>query len=176
MNKDNQTQDTNIQEEQNTAPEASTTETEKDFQTLQTELETMTNTAKRALADLQNFKRHADEQRTQLMSMGQIDILTKLMPVYDNLARAMSHTPEELKDNDWIKGIESIQSQFQKLLQESGLELISGKESQADPNFHEIITAIPGTPHNQIVEVLEQGYTFKGKVIKPSKVVVGSDQ
>ncbi len=150
--------------------------TEQDIQTLQADLENMTNTAKRALADLQNFKRHAEEQRSTLMNMGQIDIITKIMPIYDNLQRAISQTPEEIKDNDWVKGVHSIQEQFLKLLQNSGLELLPGTGKQADPNHHEIITAVPGAPQNQIIETLEQGFTFNDKLIKPSKVVVGSDQ
>lgn len=167
MNNQNQTTKNEIQTPKITE--------EQDIQTLQKDLEDMTNTAKRALADLQNFKRHAEEQRSTLMNMGQIDILTKIMPVYDNLARAISHTPEELKDNDWAKGIESIKNQFLNLLKNSGLELLPGKGETADPNQHEIVTAAPGAPKNQILEVLEQGYTFNGKVIKPSKVVVGNE-
>lgn len=159
----------------NTNHDETTSPTSEDIQNLQQELEAMTETAKRALADLQNFKRHADEQRSTLMNMGQIDILSNIMPVYDNLARAFNHTPEDLKDHEWIKGIENIKNQFLKLLENCGLELLPGKGSQADPNLHEIITAIPGTPNNEIFEVLEQGYSFQGKVVKPSKVVVGSD-
>lgn len=160
-NKDNQTPETK--------------ETEKDLETLQAELESMTNTAQRALADLQNFKRHAEEQRATLMNMGQIDIITKLMPIYDNLNRAISHTPEDINDNDWVKGVHNIKDQFLKLLENSGLKLLPGKGEQADPNHHEIITAVPGSPQNEIIETLEQGFTFNDKLIKPSKVVVGSD-
>lgn len=165
----------NNTEDKNTQSTAQDT-TEVDIQTLQSELESMTNTAQRALADLQNFKRHAEEQRSTLMNMGQIDIITKLMPIYDNLNRAISHTPDEIKENDWVKGVHSIKDQFLTLLENSGLQLLPGKGEQANPNHHEIITATPGAPQNEIIETLEQGFTFNDKLIKPSKVVVGSDQ
>lgn len=163
-----------IQEEkkQNNQPKK---QQEQDIETLAQDLQNMTDTAKRALADLQNFKRHAEEQRSTLMNMGQIDIITKLMPIYDNLNLAISHTPEELKDNEWSKGIQNIKTQFLKLLEDAGLKLLDGKGQQANPNHHEIITAVPGAPQNEIIEVLEQGYTFNNKLIKPSKVVVGNE-
>lgn len=166
MNKDNQNTEENLQEESTT---------QQDIEDIQLELENMTSTAQRALADLQNFKRHAEEQRSTLMNMGQIDIITKLMPIYDNLNRAISHTPEEIKENEWTKGVTSVKDQFLKLLEASGLQLLPGKGEQADPNHHEIITAVPGAPTNEIIETLEQGFTFNNKLIKPSKVVVGNE-
>jgi molecular chaperone GrpE len=80
-----------------------------------------------------------------------------------------------MKDNDWTKGIHNIKSQFLKLLEDAGLKLLDGKGHQANPNHHEIVTAVPGAPENEIIEVLEQGYSFNDKLIKPSKVVVGNE-
>ena len=160
---------------QSTQEQDTTSQLTQQIETLKQDLTAMTDTAKRALADLQNFKRHADEQRSTLMNMGQIDILSNVMPVYDNLARALNHVPENIQDHEWTKGIENIKNQFLTLLQNCGLELLPGKGQPANPNLHEIVTSIPGTPNNIIIEVLEQGYSFQNKLIKPSKVVVGSD-
>jgi molecular chaperone GrpE len=135
------------------------------------QLEDMTNVAKRAMADLANFKRQAAEERTQLMAMGKITVLTELLPVVDNLSRAFAHVPEDLKDNDWVKGVQNVKTQFEGLLSASGLEEIP-TTGPINPNLHEVVTTAPGET-DQIVETLEKGYTFNGKVMRAAKVVAG---
>lgn len=135
------------------------------------ELQDMTNVAKRAMADLANFKRQAAEERTQLMAMGKITVLTELLPVIDNLSRAFAHVPEDIQNNDWVKGIQNVKTQFEGLLSASGLEEIP-TTGPINPNLHEVVTTAPGET-DQIVETLEKGYTFNGKVMRAAKVVAG---
>lgn len=139
--------------------------------TLEQQLEEMTNIAKRAMADLANIKRQFSEERTQLMAMGKVTVLTELLPVLDNLTRAFTHIPEDLKENDWVKGVENVKTQFEGLLTSSGLDEIP-TSGPVDPNLHEVVTVAPGET-DQIVETLEKGYTLNGRVIRAAKVVAG---
>ena len=139
--------------------------------TLEQQLEEMTNIAKRAMADLANIKRQFSEERTQLMAMGKVTVLTELLPVLDNLTRAFTHIPEDLKENDWVKGVENVKTQFEGLLTSSGLDEIP-TSVPVDPNLHEVVTVAPGET-DQIVETLEKGYTLNGRVIRAAKVVAG---
>jgi molecular chaperone GrpE len=114
---------------------------------LEQELQEMTNMAKRAMADLQNYKRQVEEERKTLMTMSKVTILSEILPAIDNLQRALNHIPENLQGNEWTKGIEAITKQLESVLSNSGLEVIS-TESTANPHFHEVITSIPGKTAN----------------------------
>lgn len=139
---------------------------------LEQELQDMTNMAKRAMADLQNYKRQVEEERKTLMTMSKVTILSEILPAIDNLQRALNHVPKDMQGNEWTKGIEAITKQLEAVLTNSGLEVIA-TEGTADPNLHEIVTTIPGE-QDQILEVLEVGYKVGEKVIRPAKVVVGN--
>lgn len=141
---------------------------------LEQELQDMTNMAKRAMADLQNYKRQVEEERKTLMTMSKVTILSEILPAIDNLQRALNHVPQEMKGNEWTKGIEAITKQLEAVLSNSGLEVIP-TQGTVDPNMHEAITSIPG-PADYILEVIEIGYKVGDKVIRPAKVVVGNGQ
>jgi len=136
---------------------------------LEQELENMTNTAKRALADLQNFKRQVEQERTQLMNTSKIVVLAEILPVLDNFERAMKQKP----DSDWATGIENIYKQLQGIIDRAGLEEIEAMGKEVDPNLHEVVSQAPGE-EEQVIEVIEKGYKMGTKVIRPAKVVVGN--
>lgn len=140
---------------------------------LEAELAQMKDTAMRALADLQNYKRKVDEERPQLMTLGKLSILSELLPVLDNFKRAFSQTPAELKENPWVTGVENIEKQFLNIIKNCGLEEIPTIGQPVNPLLHDIVSAMPGEK-DQILEELEKGYTLNGKVIRVAKVVVGS--
>jgi molecular chaperone GrpE len=150
-----------------------TTQSDDSATNLEAELAQMKDIAMRAMADLQNYKRKADEERTQLLTLGKLTILIELLPVLDNFKRAFSSTPEELKSNNWVSGIENIEKQFLNIVRNCGLEEIATIGQPVNPLLHEIVSAIPGEK-DIILEELEKGYTLNGKVIRVAKVVVGS--
>ena len=139
---------------------------------LQADLAAMTETAKRALADLQNFKRHAEEERAELQVYANMKLLQALFPALDNFARAFTTIPEELKANEWVKGIEAIEANLLSALTNLGLEIIDPAGLPADPHRHEILMETEG-PTGQVVQVFEKGYAFNGKTVRPAKVSVG---
>mgnify|MGYP000417936899 FL=1 len=70
------------------------------------QLTEMTETAKRTMADMQNLKRRQEEERKLLISMANIDLIRSILPVLDNIDRAIEHVPEGI--DDWFKGLEII--------------------------------------------------------------------
>ena len=142
-------------------------------QALAADLEKMTLTAQRALADLSNFKEQVRKERLMMAQMSQIRVLEQFFPVIDTFNLAVKQTPEAIKSDNWYKGIQNIHKMFNKLTTDMGLEAI-GTES-LDSNLHEVISVIPGEK-DKIIETLEQGYKLGDKVIRPSKVVVGSGE
>ena len=139
---------------------------------LQEQLAQMTQTAQRAMADLQNFKRRTEEERGELQVYANMQLLQAIFPALDNLGRAFDHIPEELADHEWVKGVQSIEENLVKALQSIGLEAVDQTGLPVDPNIHEVLMEGEG-PAGEVIQVLEKGFTFKGKTIKAAKVAVG---
>lgn len=149
-----------------------TSGTGSEVELLQQQLAEMTATAKRALADLQNVQRRASEERIQLYPQAQADLMVEFLAVVDNFGRAFSAIPQELQSNDWVQGVIAIEQQFVGMLNKVGLEQINPEGQAFDPNQHEAMVEAEG-PAGQVIQVLEKGYKFKDKVIRPAKVSVG---
>lgn len=141
---------------------------------LQADLDAMTETAKRSMADFQNFKRRTDEERGEIQVYANRKFLEALFPALDNFARAFGSVPEELKSNDWVKGVEAIEANLMKALTDLGLEVIDQINVPADPHRHEILMEGDG-PAGEVIQLFEKGYAFNGKTIRPAKVQVGKN-
>lgn len=143
--------------------------------TTEEQLAQMTETAKRALADLQNFKRRAEEERADLQVYANMQLLSAIFPAIDNMQRAMESIPEELKNNEWVKGVAATEASLLQALTTLGLETIDQKGVPVDPHKHEVLMEASG-PKGEVLQIFEKGYLFKGKTIRPAKVQVGSGE
>ncbi len=142
-------------------------------QDLAADLEKMTLTAQRALADLSNYKQQITKERQMMAQMSQIRVLEQFFPVIDSFNLAIKQTPDAIQSDNWYQGIQNIHKMLNKITANMGLVAI-GTDS-LDSNLHEVISVIPGEK-DQIIETLEQGYMLEDKVVRPSKVVVGSGE
>jgi len=140
---------------------------------LQAELATMTETAKRAMADLQNYKRRSEEERGEIQVFANMRLLQAIFPALDNFTRAFESMPENLKTDEWVKGIEAIESNLMNALKALGLEVVEETGVPCDPNFHEVLMEGEG-PAGQVIQIFEKGYRFNGKTLRPAKVMVGA--
>jgi len=123
---------------------------------------------------LQNFKRRADEERGEIQVYANLKFLEALFPALDNFARAFSTIPAELQENEWVKGVESIEGNLMKALTTLGLEVIDQTAVPADPHRHEILMEGDG-PTGEVLQIFEKGYALNGKTIRPAKVQVGKN-
>lgn len=145
---------------------------QEELKKLQAELAEMTETAKRAMADLQNFKRRTEEERGELQIFANMHLLETIFPALDNFTRAFELIPEDLEEEEWIKGIQNIENNLMNALKNLGLEVIDQTGIPVDPNRHEVLMEGEG-PAGEVVQIFEKGYTFKGKTLRPAKVQVG---
>lgn len=150
-------------------------ETEKKCAELQKQLNTMTESAKRALADLQNFKRRTEEEKKSFALFANMEIVLQLLPVIDNFRRAFGHIPQELRGNEWIEGIYRIEKQFTDTLKNIGIVEIPSVGNAINPLHHEVVMQGPGEKEI-VTEEFERGYMFQGKVLRPAKVKVGNGE
>ena len=146
----------------------------KQIEELKLESEKNLNGWKRAQADYQNYLKNAGRDRERFEKITTISILTRFFPLHRNLSLALEHTPEEYKENEWVRGIEQIFKQSEALLNEFGVEQIKTEGEKFDPEFHE---AISKEKHDSkqtgdIIREVSPGYMLNGETIVPSQVVV----
>ena len=140
---------------------------------IEAELKEMTKIAQHALADLQNFRRRAEEERASYITYANADLLNALLPSIENMNKALAHEP---KDAEWIKGAETTMKQLLQTLEQKGLKAIPAAAGEKfDPNFHEALMVAPGTK-DEILEEFEKGYLLGEKVLKRSRVQVGNGE
>jgi molecular chaperone GrpE len=133
----------------------------------------LTEALQRERADAVNLRRRHDEQIASLRSTVKASVVKDLLPVIDNFERALKHVPEELKGNDYIKGIEGIVKQFEKTLSDIGVERIKTVGEPFDPHYHEAVSMEEGEGGQEVVsEELQSGYKLGDEVIRHAMVRV----
>lgn len=142
---------------------------------LQQEINELKTGWQRTQADFENFRRHVEKDKLDTVKFANTDLILDLIPVLDNFQRALSHKPKELENNNYVKGLEHIKTQLEQVLGARGVKKLEIKPGDKfDPNFHEAVStekAEKFTP-GQVIKVLEDGYTFNGKLIRVTKVIV----
>jgi molecular chaperone GrpE len=125
----------------------------------------------RSQAEFQNYRKRIerDNELTYISLKG--DILKKILPVLDDLERALQNRSA---DDAWANGIELVARKFQNILENEGLKKIEALGAEFDPNFHEAISHEPadGAKSGQVIGVVQNGYTLGERVIRPALVRV----
>ena len=130
---------------------------------------------KRTQADFENYRKRTEQDRINLCTTANLDLIVKILPVLDNFRRASLHIPENLQENDWTKGILMIEKHLEDILIQEGLIKIAVKPGhQFDPNLHEAISYEENKDFKseQIITSVEEGYKLGDKIIRPAKVRV----
>lgn len=140
-------------------------EPEEDIELLKSQLAQMTDTCRRALADLSNYKKFVEDQRKQAAWYGTAEIIKDILPIIDNFDRAREHVKDE--------GIEAIYRQLTAILQRHQVQQIETIGKPFSATEHEVLSQAPG-PEGVIVAEFEKGYTISGQVLRPAKVIVGN--
>jgi len=130
----------------------------------------------RLQAEFENFRKRSRQQLEELKATASAATLESLLPVLDNFGRALQ-SPAASPES-FLEGVKMIHSQFGGLLQQAGLEPIDAKGQVFDPNFHEAVAVDTSGQHpeNTVVEVLQNGYMLKGKLIRPAIVRVARSE
>jgi molecular chaperone GrpE len=126
----------------------------------------------RAQADYANCKRRSEQEKEDVKQYGNSILIMSLLPVLDDMERAMDSVPAKMGHQTWLNGVKLILRKFQAVLEAQGLSQIKAVGQQFDPEFHEAVMGAPGK-EGVVIEELQKGYKLKDRVIRPSKVVVG---
>ncbi len=136
--------------------------------------EELSDRLQRNLAEFDNFRKRTAKEKSQMYDNGLIDTVEKILPVLDNFERALNTYDD--KENDFYKGVDMINRQFKSLLNELGVEEIDAQNKEFDPNLHYAVSHEESDEYgdNEVIEILQKGYTYKEKVIRFSMVKVAN--
>ena len=137
------------------------------------QIEELKYALQRERADAINLRRRHEEEIANLRGRMKTDIIHDLLPVIDNFERALKHVPKDLKDHDYIKGVQAIVKQFETALADLGVERIKTVGEHFNPHLHEAVGLEEGDGQHEIVsEELQAGYKLGDEVIRHAMVKV----
>jgi len=125
-------------------------------------------------ADFENFKKLKAKEKQEVLKFGNETLVKELLPVIDNLERAIQHGCKTEDSRTIVEGVELTLSSFLKVLEKFGVTRVDALEREFDPNVHEAIAQearedkAPGT----VVTELQKGYIMDGRLLRPSMVTV----
>lgn len=125
----------------------------------------------RTQAEFQNFRKRVDRDNETFRASTKGDIIKKVLPVLDDLERALQNRPA---DDAWASGIELVARKFQNILEMEGVKKIEAKGAAFDPNFHEAISHEPSEEVESgcVIDVVQNGYVIGERVVRPALVRV----
>ena len=165
--------------EPKTNNESKTNEVEnlkKELELKENELKKYIDTAQRLKAEFDNYKKRTSKEKSQLYVDITADIVSRVIPILDNLERALSSTYESKDFDTLAEGIELIIKQFKEILKKEGVEEIKAEGEKFDPNLHDAVMHVEDDSigENTVMEVFQKGYKIDDKIVRHSVVKVAN--
>ena len=164
-------------DETNESPD---TELEQDLNKLQEERDTLFERLARVTADFKNGQKRLEDDKRQAIEYANGSLITSLLPVIDNLERALAIDLAKAEVGSILKGMQLIHEQWIAVLKSQHAEQIDPKPGVVfDPTMHQAILRQPSeeyknTPEPVVVAVLQKGYMMRGRVLRPAQVAVNA--
>jgi molecular chaperone GrpE len=134
---------------------------------------------KRTQADFENYQKRNRTEREQERKYAQKPLATDLLPVLDNLERAVAAARQSNETGPLVQGVNMVLSQFLELLKRHGVTRIEAEGQPFDPNVHQAVAQAPASdkiPAGSVAQVLEHGYMLHDRVLRPARVIVAMAQ
>jgi molecular chaperone GrpE len=160
------------------APATQQEEGSKELEALQQERDEFLSLAQRTKADFENYRKRVGREAAEAEVRGRADLARSLLPVLDNLERALAAAEPIDRDtapNHLVHGVKLVYEELAGVLRGAGIETYSPAGEAFDPDWHEAMMTRAGE-EGQVLEVLEKGYRLNGQVLRPARVVVGAEQ
>lgn len=130
----------------------------------------------RLQAEFANYKKRIERERGEFVSLANGALITKLLPILDDLGRALETVPDELQGTEWLEGIRLIERALHTTLEQEGLTEIEALGEKFDPQFHHAVAREETTEYedDEIIGELQRGYRLQDRVLRPSVVIVAA--
>lgn len=151
-------------------------ELESEIEKLKQALNASNDKAIRAQAEMMNFKRRKEEETSSMLKYANEDVLKSLLPVVDNFERAIMLDDNDLSDevSKFLSGFKMIYTNVLDIFNKFEVKEIEAEGIEFDPRVHQAVLMEhdDSKPHNVVLEVLQKGYIYKDRVIRPAMVKV----
>lgn len=129
---------------------------------------------RRAAADLSNYRKHAEKDMSEFIKAANSLLIVRLLPVLDDLERALKTIPDNLRLLSWIDGVILIERKLRAILEAEGLTPIEALNKPFDPNIHEAVIHEETDQHEEgiVIAELQKGYKLNDKILRPTLVKV----
>lgn len=139
---------------------------------LQVENEELINKLIRGQADFDNYRKRTAQEKQDIADYVIGQFLAGYLPVWDNFERAVTTANQDPGCEGLAEGIEIVYRQFNEKLTVDGIVEIAASGEVFDPEYHQAVMQVEGGPTGMVADVIQKGYTFKEKVIRPAMVSV----
>lgn len=128
----------------------------------------------RLQADFINYKRRVTQEQSEGRLQAQAQVIEQILPVLDDLGRALAAAPPELAQHPWAQGIQLTSRQLISALQQLGVRQVGTPGELFNPHWHEALMKEPRSdlPEGTVAQVYRPGYVFGERVIRPAQVTV----
>jgi molecular chaperone GrpE len=142
-----------------------------ELEALQKERDEYLALAQRTQADFENYRKRVVRESAEAAARGRAELATALLPVLDNLDRALAAA--NVEEDHLAQGVRLVREELEGVLTRAGIESYSPTGEAFDPDWHEAMLTRPGEA-GKVLEVLEKGYRLNGQVLRPARVIVGT--
>ncbi|WP_027108493.1 nucleotide exchange factor GrpE [Lacticigenium naphthae] len=167
---------TESRETEDTTPiEQEEVEVDQEIENLKMEINELEDRYLRIQAEMANMRKRNQKDREEAARYKAQSLATNMLPVKDNLERALTIPVESEQGLNLKKGIEMVLSSFEQAFQQEGIVEINPVNEKFDPQYHEAYTTVPandGQESGIVAQVFEKGYALNGRVLRAAKVVV----
>lgn len=130
----------------------------------------------RLAAEFDNYKKRMERERDVARAYANEGLLERLLPVVDNLERALAAAKPGAEEDGLVAGVGLTLRELMEVLRREGVETIDAESQPFDPTVHEAISTQPSAdiPEGTVLSQIEKGYRYKDRILRPAKVIVSS--
>ena len=150
-------------------------DTDERISELQRELTTERDKYLRLAAEFDNYRKRMMKERVESEGRGQFDLVRQILDPLDDIARFAHLEPTVTESATVVQGVDMVEKKFDKALRAAGLETVNPVGAPFDPSLHEAVATEPTNDpklDGTVSQVYQAGYTFKGQLLRPARVVV----
>lgn len=150
----------------------------KENEELKNKIKELENKVLSEKAELINYRKRKDDEVSYMLKYANEDMIKGLLPIVDNFERAIKLDDDNLEDelSKFLEGFKMIYCHLIKVLEENGVKAIDGDSKAFDPTYHEAVLTEEreGIEPGMVLEIMQKGYLYKDKVIRPAMVKVSA--
>jgi molecular chaperone GrpE len=131
----------------------------------------------RLMAEFDNFKKRTQKEKADLMKFSNESLLRSILPILDNLERAIEHGKGSGENTSLLEGLEITLRQFLNTLERFGVKPLSARGEVFDPEKHEAVSQQESDQEpNRVISEIEKGYIYHDRLLRPSRVIVSKEK